>query len=352
MTPYRGKTAMTLRDFLRELAFPIESTQTLIALLVFFALISLAQMAGLFGIWLMIAVVPAFLRYLTMIAEARARDEEADPPGIEYFTLVGNAWTLFPVVPVLVMAFIVTETGQAFGDVAAIVVALGLAVLLPAMIGVLIITHSPLQSMNPRAIDQFIRRCAADYWYAPATAVLVVLVPSILSNLPTLAQGFVEIYALTAFFAVTGAVTRSANLFDDVDIPDASEPEVEKVLELQEGQRIKVLNHAYGFISRGNRDGGLNHIYDWLAKDPDPDGAWTWFFEQMMRWEDSYPGLLLAQQYVGRLLELGDDVGAVKLMLHCRMINEKFRPLSADLPRAIAAAEACQNTALAQALSR
>ena len=43
---------MTLRDFLREIVFPLESSQTLIALLLFVALIALAGMAGLFGLWL------------------------------------------------------------------------------------------------------------------------------------------------------------------------------------------------------------------------------------------------------------------------------------------------------------
>ena len=50
---------------------------------------------GLLGIWLAIATIPAFLRYLTMIAEARAQGRDAAPPGIEYFSLVGNVWTLF-----------------------------------------------------------------------------------------------------------------------------------------------------------------------------------------------------------------------------------------------------------------
>ena len=72
----------------------------------------------------------------------------------------------------------------------------------------------------------------------------------------------------------------------------------------------------------------------------------------MLRWEDPYPGLLLAQQYLGRLLEAGDQVGAVKLMLRCRLMDETFRPLGADLPKAIAAAEACGNAELAVALSR
>jgi len=72
----------------------------------------------------------------------------------------------------------------------------------------------------------------------------------------------------------------------------------------------------------------------------------------MFRWTDVYPGLLLAQQYLGRLLESGDDVAAVKLILRCRLIDETFRPLSADLPRAIAAAQACNNQELVEVLSR
>jgi hypothetical protein len=151
---------------------------------------------------------------------------------------------------------------------------------------------------------------------------------------------------------VTGAVTRGTNLFTDVDLPEADGVDEEKRQRGLARKRTQVLDHAYGLASRGNRDGGLKHIYHWLARDPEPDDAWPWCFEQMLRWEDSYPGLLLAQQYLGRLLEAGEQVGAVKLMLRCRLIDETFRPLSADLPRAVAAAEACSNAELAAVLSR
>ncbi len=343
---------MSLRDYMRELAYPASSSATLIALVTFVLLIGLVRLAGLFGIWLAVVTVPAFLRYLTMIAEARARDMEAAPPGVEYFTLVGNAWTLFPVIPVFAMALLVRETGDAFGDLPATFVALGLTALLPAIVGVLVITHSALQSIDPRAIDRFIHGCGAGYWYAPATAVLIVLVPTLLGFLPDWALLIIEMYLVAAFFAVIGAVTRQSKLFDEVDIPDAMEPEVEKVLAGLSRERVKVVNHAYGFASRGNRDGGLEHIYDWLVKDPDPDAAWPWFLDQMLRWEDTYPALLFAQQYLGRLLEHNDKVGAVKLMLRCRLVNMEFRPLSADLPAAIAAAESCRNDELAKDLSR
>jgi hypothetical protein len=343
---------MSLRDYLRELAHPATSVSTLFALAIFVLLVRLALAAGFLGIWLAVIVVPAFFRYLTVIAEARARGAEAEPPGIELFTLGGKPWTLFPVIPILIMALIVHETGEIFGDLPAMIIALGFTAVLPAIVGVLVITHSPLQSIDPRAIDRFIRGCAADYWYAPATAVLIVLAPALPGFAPVWVKIVIEVYFFAAFFAVIGAVTRQSRLFDDIDIPDAVEPEADKVLAKRSRERSKVVNHAYGFASRGNRGGGLEHIYDWLVKDPDPDAAWPWFLDQMLRWEDTSPALLLAQQYLGRLLEHNDKVGAVKLMMRCRLVNADFRPLTADTPAAIAAAEACQNRELAESLRR
>jgi hypothetical protein len=342
---------MSLREFLEELVYPLSSGSTLIAVITFLLLISLAEAAGMLGIWLAIATVPAFLRYLTMIAEARAQGRDAAPPGIEYFTLVGNVWTLFPVIPALIMANLVGAAGAAYGDAAAVILAAGFACLLPALVAVLIITHSPLQSIDPRALYRFFRRCGASYWFAPAAAMLFVVVPMVLGFLPNLALNLIEVYLLVAFFAVTGAVTRGSNLFEDVELPETAEPDEEKYRQGLAARRAAVINHAYGFMSRGNRDGGLEHIYQWLARDPDPDDAWPTFLEQMLRWEDSYPGLLFAQQYLGRLLEAGDRVGAVKLMLRCRLVDPSFRPLSADLPQAIAAAAACKNPELAGELS-
>jgi hypothetical protein len=343
---------MSPRDILRELAYPAGSTSALITLSTFVLLILLAMNAGMLGIWLAIVVVPACLRYLTMISEARAMDQDASPPGIEYFTLVGNAWTLFPVIPVVLLGVMVVETMQALGASAALVVALAGAAILPATIGVLVITHSPLQSIDPRAIASFIRGCGAGYAYAPLAAVLVVAAPMMLDFLPAWAGLLVEVYLLAAFFAVVGAVTRSGGLVRDVELPEDAVPEPDETLAAEIADRTRVLNHAYGFASRGNRDSGLDHIYASLADDPDPDAAWRWYLDQMLNWEDTYPALLLAQQYLGRLLGNGDQVGAVKLMLRCRLVDEAFRPMSVDVPRAIAAAEACDNPELAETLSR
>ena len=116
--------------------------------------------------------------------------------------------------------------------------------------------------------------------------------------------------------------------------------------------RKQVLNHAYGFISRGNSDGGLHHISEWLEKDPDPASGWRWFFDRMLRWEDSQPAMLFAQRYLHDHLRHGEQVAAVKLMLRCRLVDERFRPHDDDLAAALAACEACDNNELAAILER
>lgn len=343
---------MTPREFLDELAYPLRSGGALIAIVTFLLLLWLVRAAGMLGVWLAVAVVPAFLRYLTMVAEARAEGRDAAPPGIEYFTIVGNLWTLFPVIPVFIVGGLAGASRDAFGAGAGMAVAAGFAIVLPALIAVLVITHSPLQSVDPRALYRFVRRSGRSYWYAPAAAILALVVPAVLGFLPGLARSFVEIYLLVALFAVTGAVTRGSDLFRNVDLPQNAEADEEKLRAGLARRRTGVLNHAYGFVSRGNRDGGLEHIYQWLIRDPDPAEAWPWFLQQMLRWEDGYPALLLAQQYLGRLLDHGEKVAAVKLMLRCRLVDETFRPLAADRAKAIEAARACDNPDLAEALSR
>jgi len=343
---------MSFREYLEELSFPARSLGMMMSLITFFLLLSLAKLASLLGIWLAVAVLPALFRYLVMIAEARARGEDAQPPGAEFFTLVGNFWTLFPAIPAVLYAlgyqYVATESGPA----TAAAFAFGAGAIVPAMMAVLVITHSPLQSLNPVAFFTLIMETGNAYWYAPLTLLLVFFVPQLLGWLPDFLQTFAMLYLLFAFYAVTGAITREKNLIDDVYIDDPLEPEVEKQVSDLEKTRVGVLSHAYGFVSRGNREGGLKHVYAWLQQDPDPDAAWAWFFEGMMNWENNDSALYFAQQYVARLLATNDPLRANKVILRCRTINERFRPFADDLPAAIDAAERCGNRELAESLKR
>ena len=344
---------MTVREWLGELLFPVSSLTTLIALVVFYLLISLVSIAGVFGIWLAVLVVPAVIRYQTMVAVARARGADTEPPTAEFFDPADSWWTLFPTILIVAAALAIKAVGDGQGAMAALLLAFLFAAILPAMISVLVITQSPLQCLNPVALKTLIVECGEQYWFAPLTAVLVVLVPMQLDMLPNWLMTFVELVLLTSFFAVCGAITRSKHLIDEVGIPEPQEKSGEELQSELVGERTNVLNHAYGFVSRDNRTGGLNHIYAWLGNDdPLPAEGWPWFFEQMLKWERNEAALFFAQQYLKLLLGDGQKVAAVKLILRCHLVNDAFRPLAEDMPSSLEAARACGNEELAAVLER
>ncbi|MDX1509299.1 MAG: hypothetical protein R3358_13520, partial [Woeseiaceae bacterium] len=283
---------------------------------------------------------------------ARARGKEAGPPGIEYFSLVGNGWTLFPFVHAFIVGQAYVWVNAEFGTGSAAMFALIVAAVVPAMMAVLVITQSPAQSLNPQALWTLVRETGNDYWYAPITLLLAFLLTPLTGVLPNFVVQIAELYLLVSFYAVTGAITRERNLIDEVDIDEPVERDPgAQVADLQK-QRTAVLNHAYGFVSRGNREGGLSHVYGWLMKDPDPVAGWPWFFTQMLKWENSEHALWFAQEYIHWLLARNEQVAAVKVMLRCRLLNERFRPRAEDLEAAVRAAESSGNAELAEALQR
>jgi hypothetical protein len=343
---------MSFAEYLRELAYPARSLGIMVALVTFYLLFGLIVVANLLGIWLAVMVIPAFFRYLVMIAQARARGVDAEPPGIEFFSLAGNVWTLFPAIPIATYIWLGWYLHTTYGPAEVAALGLFIAVMLPAMMAVLVITHSPLQSLNPVALYKVIRETGQSYGYAPLTLILIFILPQLTGWLPSWLQVFVGMYSVAAFYAITGAVTRHRNLIDDVYIPEPLEPDVDMQAAVLLTDRTGILNHAYGFVSRGNREGGLSHVYDWLEIDPDPDAAWAWFFEAMLKWELNRNALFFGQRYLSWLLAHDDQFRANKVILRCRMIDESFRPLPEDMPAAIEAAERGGNQELLASLKR
>ena len=314
----------------------------------FFVLLKFVLFAGFFGLVLALLTLPALVRYLMLLLDWRARGKHPEPPDVELFSWVGNAWSLFPVLHMLVFGYGTYLLGSSFGSVALLGSGLLLATLIPASLAVLAITRSPLESLMPRTIGGLIRRCGASYWIVPTylLAGAVVLEWLKLMSLPDLVVEFLSFYLLFGLFTLIGGVIRPFHLDREVTIAVPTDPSDAQIAMQQTRARTDVLDHAYGFISRGNRAGGLEHVYDWLAEDPDPATAWPWFLEQMLRWENNVAALLFAQQYLSQLLHDEEDVAAVKVIMRCRLVNESFRPLPDDMPLALAAAKHCHNAEL------
>jgi hypothetical protein len=171
-------------------------------------------------------------------------------------------------------------------------------------------------------------------------------------DLPVWLALVAAVFTAASFFSVVGGLARTGGLVDEVGLDEPVEPDAETGAQALAKRRTAVLNHAYGFASRGNRAGGLQHIDQWIAEDPDPDAARAWFFERMLAWEDTDSALLYARRWLSELLAAGEDVRAVKLMLRCRLIEPRFRPEAGDVDAAVLAAETCDNAELAAALRR
>ena len=347
-------------ELARELLLPVRSPSVLFALILFFGLLQIVLLSRALGFvlflvlggWLLVFVLPAFLRYLMVVLEARAYGREPDALDIDLFPWVGRLWTLFPLVHIVAFVYAAYLSGAYFGPRVALGIALTYAAILPATVITLGITHSVLASLNPMTLVRLVKQLGPTYAIGPVFVVAAtwfVVKINVQFNYDLLTE-FASMYLIFAAFALFGGLARTLDLQREIDIPLPAGPDEETEREQLLVGRTMVLDHAYGIISRGNREKGLQHILDALADDPNEDAGWAWFFDAMMGWENPEAALAFAQRYVHELLRNGETVKAVKLMMRCRLVNPAFRPLQEDIDLAVAAAEKCHNDELASFL--
>ncbi len=182
---------------------------------------------------------------------------------------------------VAVVVYATYFLGSRFGVAAAFVGNLLLAVVIPASLAVLAITRNPVECLTPSSVRGVIDRCGAGYWILPTYLMLGGGLGWWLSTqrVASLLLELLAAFLVFAFFSLLGAVVRPHRFHDEVMIHAPVEPDQQDLDANLLKERTGVLNHAYGFISRGNRAGGFKHIRDWLQRDPDPAGAWDWFFD-------------------------------------------------------------------------
>ncbi len=343
---------MKAADLGRAALLPVTEPAVLLPLILFGILSALGMYGGVFGLFLLILLLPPIFRFQMLVLEATAKGARPEPLDAEIFSFAGSGWALFPLPLVIFIVWAAFAAGQRFGEGGAMLVLFAVAWLLPASLAVLAITRSPLQSINPIAIGRLLKTCGATFWIASVYLFVTSWLCLQLDALPLPVTNFLQLLLTFSFFAVTGALIEPYGLMSEVYIPDAIEPDANEALGNLEKTRVGVLGHAYAFISRDNRQGGFAHIIDAIGKDPDPKAAWAWYFERMLGWENRQHVLFFAQHYIHDALRHGEQIAALKVIMRCRMIDENFRPSVDDLPAAIAAAEATQNAELAAVLKR
>jgi hypothetical protein len=349
---------VTVNRFFRELVWPATDMVVLVAIVFFTLLATLVQAAGQLVLWLDlllgILLLPPLFRYLLMLLEARAYGRPTPVATIELWSFLDNFWSLAPLVifALLIWGGILLE--ENVSALAARGFTAAMLAVIPASLGVLAITRSPVQAFAPDAIMRMIAVCEWTYLLVPAAVVLAYLVTSLLTSVgaPDLLILASRFYSLFLLFTFTGGLLHAKGVQFALSFDGDEGTELPTEIDDLTRSRQRVLNHAYGFFSRGNRGGAMAHIQSAIQNESDIDGAYHWYFDEMLKWESKDGALLLAQANLTRLLDEQRDVEVVKLISRCLLENPGFRPLSSDLDAALDAAARLDRDDLAKALEQ
>lgn len=339
---------------LKAIILPLTCLPVLLVVALFTILLSLAYAGMMAGIYIALLIVlfslPPVFRYQLSVVESCARGKIPGALDSESFNWIGGLYTFFPL-PLSIAYVAASYYAWGYvGNVGLISVAIFSLFHYPAALALLAITHSPLQSINPVAIFHLYRRSGDVFWMAPVYLVLLCFATELIGQFPMPVVIFLQLVFMYSFAALVGTLIAPEKLVDDVYIPDAIAPTRSKEVNDIEQARTLALNHGYGFISRNNREGGFKHIIEEIERDPLPTDAWRWYFERMLKWDESYHALFFAQHYIRDLLRHGETIPAQKMVMRCLMMNEQFRPFPEDIPTLIDVAEDTGNDELVTVL--
>ena len=343
---------MSATDILRAMFAPLREFTILAPLLMFWTLIAIGVLGGPFGILVLALTLPPLFRFLSFVVESYANGEVPSAFDAEFFNWVGTMWTMFPLLLAILFGIAGYYATLAWGNTGTWLVVVIAAGIVPASLAVLAITHSALHALNPLALLRVYERAGPLFLVAPVYVLALVAVTIEVGGLPLWARIFTTLFTLFSVAALTGALIAPMQLVSDVYIPDPAPDDEAKIAGDLEQARTAALNHAYGFISRDNREGGFRHLFDEIAKDPDPAAAWDWYFHRMLSWERKNHALFFAQHYVRDALQHGEESRALKATLRCLYEDETFRPRSEDRAALAEAAERAGNVELAEVLKR
>ena len=343
---------MTLNSILRAVFAPLTELTILFPILLFWALVTFGIARLPLGVLVLILSLPPLFRYQSFVVEAYAGGKAPGAFDAEFFGWIGTGWTLFPLVLFVLFGIGGAYATDALGATGTWLVIALAAVIYPASLGVLAITHSSLQAMNPVAIFRVYQQVGVQFLVAPTYFLVLAWLTLQASELPIGVFVFGGLFVLFSLAALVGSLIAPSRLIHDVYIPDALEKTVDEVSADLEKSRVAVLSHAYGFVSRDNREGGFRHIFAEIEKDPDPGVAWAWYFERMLGWEEQQHALFFAQHYIHDMLAYGEFTPVLKVIMRCRLVDPQFKPLREDLPAAIEAAENSGNFELATVLKQ
>jgi hypothetical protein len=317
---------------LTHLAFPLRGG-SLLVIIVFTPLLTLAYAAGLFGIWLGFVLIVLLSGYAFRLMDSVA-EGRPEPPVMGAELLSGATerrpvWLGFTVVT----AYWLVQALQTFAPGwLATATAVSMFALLPAAIALLGLRHAdPYNVLNPVALVLTARELGS-YYFAALLSIVMALALSKLASGITLATPIflmVQLYALLVVFSVTGGAlysrrhalgTNTVRSPEQYDARLARDEERDRDVFLDEVYqlvRVERIRDAYQRLQQG--------LNEFAGDTPQQQSV----FRSLGRWDDKSLALIFGRDLVSTLIENKQSGAALEIAERCLSWEPEFRPAHA-----------------------
>lgn len=312
---------------------PLASSSVLLIGIVYGFLLSIADGAGLFGIWLALLLWLSIGRYAYTVLHALARGKRWIPgPGIETMNPIGD-WRCVAHFVLFGAALVLLVTTRFFGSGFGgdLIRWTGIAALLavfPASAALMSITGAPAVAVSWSSILEVVRTMGADYvkllLALLAMVCLIAILPAVIGG-GILAAVFLNVFSTWALFAMFALIGGALHEYrEEFDIPGVRQDADEIRAQDRARDWSKTLDRAYASIRGGLPAEGYRTIKELLASENNSVEIHQWVFNRMLEWEDRSHALELARRFIERLVEGGHELGALDLVAQCRRLQHDF----------------------------
>ena len=324
-----GRPDDRMTPLIRYLLTPLTGA-ALVVLVLFALLFGLARAAGLFGLWLGIALLAPASGYafslLDAMAEGRRRPPELSARLLNPLNERRPLW----LAGAILVGFGLTEAVRALAPGVPAALAGGLLVaLLPAAIALLGLRLSdPLHVFNPMTLLRIVRDMGTHYLAVIAAAAIAAFSISLAATAPisVVLANFVTLYALFAVFSVVGGslyLRRSRLGTETVDSPEQRE---EHALLENKRERDLFLDGVYRRLRAGRRQSAYDQITARLASSADDLAEHAAIFDALIGWDDASCALDVGRELIRGLIEARRSPEALLVAKRCLAQAPEFRP--------------------------
>ena len=322
---------MWIRTVLRHLLRPARGGAAAVVG-VFVVGLSIAAMAGWLGIPLALILLSWYFKYAYILFDHTVRGFD-EPPVLD-IQMVNPLDEQRPVAQVIIVCLIAMLRGWlAARAPPAVADGVGLAVLflLPASICELALEGNPFAAVNPLALLRMIRGLGGLYLLAIGVAFAYALLLEGLWrwNVWQPVQLAAGMFTTLSMFSLLAGLMYERRLRLGLDTWKSPERQAAKeaARELQESERL--LTEAYGMARAGAHGKAAEAIRSWLSTRGNSAADYRWLCEKVASWGDARYVTRYTEEFVEKLLMLGQKSDALNVVAKRVAVDARFRPSSA-----------------------